>query len=82
MYLERYLLIVRNDYTDFYNYISQNDDWKNLIGTLWDRAWFYYEKTKDIEVLGIQDEDAIYEIVTSEKLLNEICTIRGLTLEE
>ena len=83
MYLERYLLMARTEHADFYNYISQDEDWKKLIGTLWDRSWYYYELTRNIDALSIQPEETMaYNIVTSEKLINEICKIRGMDPED
>jgi hypothetical protein len=74
-YIERYLRFARMNFPDAYAFISGNACWRNLILTVWGRAWLFLEATEDIPNLGISD-DAIFSLVTSPTLLEEIQRIR------
>jgi hypothetical protein len=74
-YIERYLRLARTSFPSAYAFISGDACWRNLILTIWGRAWIYLEATADIPTLGI-DDDALFALVTNPVLLEEIQRIR------
>ncbi len=75
-YITRYLKMAREDYPEAYEFISTDPCWRELLLTLWGRAWLYLELTEGFPQLGINDE-AIQGRLTAE-LVSEIDRIRSL----
>jgi hypothetical protein len=76
-YVERYLLMARNDYPTAYEHLVNGEGgcWREAILTVWGRAVLYLEATDDMPGLGI-DDDAIHALVTRPELLDEIERLR------
>ena len=74
-YVMRYLNMARLEYPDTYKLLRDNSCWRNVILTVWGRAWLYLEATEDVQGLGISDDDLI-ELVRDPDLLNEIELLR------
>lgn len=77
-YVERYLKLARESYPEAYARISGDACWRDLILTVWGRAWLYLELTRDMGSLGI-DDDAIEALVADPVLLDEIERLRALS---
>ena len=75
-YVTRYLKMAREDYPQAYNFILNNDCWRELTLTLWGRAWRYLELTDGMNTLGINDR-AIKARLTND-LVSEIDRLREL----
>lgn len=75
-YITRYLKMAREDYPEAYEFISTDPCWRELLLTLWGRAWLYLELTEGFPQLGINDE-AIQERLSAD-LLSEVDRIRDL----
>ena len=76
-YTERYLRMARLDYPSAYAHHVTGDGgrWRQLILSIWGRAWLYLEATESLPGLGIED-DMILPLVTNPELLNEIELLR------
>lgn len=76
-YTERYLRMARLDYPSAYEHLVNGDGgrWRQLILTIWGRAWLYLEATESLPGLGI-DDDAIMPLVMNPELLSEIERLR------
>ncbi len=79
-YIERYLAMARTKYPDAYQLISENECWRKLTLTIWDRGWFYLDATKDKSTLGL-DDAAIEALVKDPVLTAEIDALRKLECE-
>jgi len=75
-YVERYLHHARTVYPAAYTFISGNACWRDLILTIWGRAWYYLEVTRGMARFGI-DDAAIEALVDDPVLLDEIARIRA-----
>jgi len=75
-YIQRYLRMARLQYPAVYPIIT-NDCWREVILTIWGRAWLFLEATKDIGKLGIADAD-IMKLVLRPELMEEIQRVRDL----
>ena len=75
-YITRYLKMAREDYPEAYEFISTDPCWRELLLTLWGRAWLYLELTEGFPQLGINDE-AIQSRINAD-LVGEIDRIRNL----
>lgn len=75
-YVERYLHHARTVYPAAYTFISGNACWRDLILTIWGRAWYYLELTRGMARFGI-DDAAIESLVDDPVLLDEIARIRA-----
>ena len=76
-YTERYLKMARESYPSAYSRITGDAAWRELILTVWGRAWLYLEATKDIATLSIEG-DQIEALVMAPELLAEIQRVREL----
>lgn len=76
-YTERYLRMARLDYPDAYEHLVNGDGgrWRQLILTIWGRAWLYLEATESLPGLGIEDE-MVMPLVMNPELLSEIERLR------
>ena len=70
-YTERYLHMARTKYPDFYKFAANDKCWRELVLTLWGRAWLYLEATKNNSNLGINDAK-LMGLVKDPELLAEI----------
>ena len=77
-YVERYLKLARETYPDAYARISGDACWRDLILTVWGRAWLYLELTRDMSSLGI-DDGILETLVADPALLDEIERLRTLS---
>ena len=76
-YVERYLKMAREKYSDAYKLLSEDACWRHGILSVWGRAELYLDKTKNSTSLGI-DDDAIEKLVRAPTLVNEIDLLRKL----
>lgn len=76
-YLMRYLRMARLDFPSAYAHILNGDGgcWRNLVLTVWGRAWLYLGVTEGMGHLGIRD-DALMGLVTNPDLVSEIQLLR------
>ena len=74
-WVQRYLVMAREDYPAAHDFILGNACWREAILTLWGRAWLYLSITENMDQLGIRD-DAIQTLVEDQELLSEIQAIR------
>lgn len=76
-YVERYLHMARLDYPTAYDHLVNGDGgrWRQLILTIWGRAWLYLEATASLPGLGIED-DMLMPLVMTPELLDEIERLR------
>ena len=75
-YVERYLRMGRQDFPQAYKVLRDDKCWREAILTIWGRAWFYLEKTKNMKGLGINDKK-LEGLVKNPELLNEIQLLRN-----
>lgn len=71
LYLETYLLIAREDEQAAYEAISENEDTRPVILTLWDRARCALALSGNDPSLGLRDEE-ISAFVFNDQALGEI----------
>jgi hypothetical protein len=76
-YIERYLKMAREMYPGAYAHISGDACWRQLILTVWGRAWLYLETTESYPQLGI-DAAELEALVTRPELVAEIQMLRDL----
>ncbi|HJL17185.1 MAG TPA: hypothetical protein RMH99_16075 [Sandaracinaceae bacterium LLY-WYZ-13_1] len=76
-YLTRYLRMARLDYPSAYTHLLEGDGgcWRDLILTVWGRAWLYLDTTMGMGHLGIADAE-LMTLVTDPDLLAEIQRLR------
>ncbi len=74
-YTERYLNLLRTTVPNKYNTVLANEDWRDLILTVWGRAWLYLDASEGMSSLGLDDAD-LMELVTDPELLAEIQAVR------
>ncbi|GAB4204127.1 MAG: hypothetical protein OHK0013_18830 [Sandaracinaceae bacterium] len=76
-YMTRYLRMARLEYPSAYEHLVHGDGgrWRELILTVWGRAWLYLEATADLPGLGI-DDDALMPLATAPELVEEIERLR------
>jgi hypothetical protein len=76
-YVERYLHMARLEYPMAYEHLVNGDGgrWRQLILTIWGRAWLYLEATESLPGLGIED-DMLMPLVMTPELLDEIERLR------
>lgn len=74
-YMERYLYLARTEHPDTYGFLMGDPCWRNLMLTVWGRAWLFLETTEDIPTLGL-DDDVIEGLVANPVLLAEIDALR------
>jgi hypothetical protein len=76
-YMTRYLRMARMEYPAAYAHLVSGDGgrWRQLILTVWGRAWLYLEATADIPGLGI-DDDVLMPLATAPELVAEIELLR------
>ncbi len=77
-YVGRYLRIARTRTAEFpgvYDFISGSPVWREIILTLWGRAWIYIEATEGMESLAISG-DTTFMRATNPAVLDEINRIR------
>jgi hypothetical protein len=76
-YMTRYLRMARTEYPSAYEHLVNGDGgrWRELILTMWGRAWLYLEATEDLPGLGI-DDDALMPLATTAELVEEIERLR------
>jgi len=76
LYLETYLLIAREDEQSVYEAISENEDTRQVILTLWDRARCALSLSGDDPSLGIRDGE-ISTFVFGDRALQEVERLRA-----
>jgi len=76
-YVMRYLRMARLDFPAAYEHILNGDGgcWRELVLTVWGRAWLYLEVTRGMGHLGI-DDDVLEGLVMDADLLSEIQRLR------
>lgn len=74
-YIERYLHLARTQYPETHSFILGNACFRELILTVWGRAWLYLDVTDPFPNLGMED-DLIEELVMAPELLAEIQSVR------
>lgn len=74
-YTERYLHMARLQFPDVHKYILSQQCWRQMLMTVWGRAWFYLELTKGNSKLTI-DGAKILPLVMDPELLAEIDLVR------
>ncbi len=76
-YVERYLRLARLEHPSAYDHLVNGDGgrWRQLILTIWGRAWLYLEATEGLPGLGIDDR-ALMPLVTDAELVSEIERLR------
>jgi hypothetical protein len=74
-YIERYLHLARTKHPETHSFILGNACFRELILTVWGRAWLYLEVTEPIAKLGMED-GLIEELVMAPELLAEIQSVR------
>lgn len=74
-WVQRYLAYARSDYPQAHEFLLGDRCWRELILTIWGRAWLYLDLTEDIRSLGIHD-DALEDLVLDPNLLAEIEAVR------
>lgn len=71
---ERYLRKIRTEHPKQYKYLIENQQWRELILTLWGRAWLYL----NTNIPGMQpDTDYLHQLVQQKEVLTEIQLIRN-----
>ena len=68
--------MARLQYPQAYTVIT-NDCWREVILTVWGRAWLFLNATENIKKLGIADAK-ILDLVMRPELLEEIQRVRDL----
>ncbi|MBK8168868.1 MAG: hypothetical protein IPK60_00820 [Sandaracinaceae bacterium] len=76
-YVERYLHLARLEQPDVYNFISSSACWREVILTLWGRAWLYLQHTTGHTELEI-NAPTFLQAVQNPVLVDEIARIRAL----
>lgn len=74
-YMQRYLRLARTTDPDAHAFLLGDACWRELILTLWGRAWLYLDETEGISSLGIEDA-ALLELVLDADLVEEIHRVR------
>ena len=76
-YMTRYLRLARTEHPSAYEHIVNGDGgrWRQLVLTIWGRAWLYLEETAELLGLGI-DDDALMPLATAPELVEEIERLR------
>lgn len=74
-YIERYLRLARLEDPEVHTFLLGDACWRELVLTIWGRAWQYLNETDDIPSLGI-DDGALLELVLDPDLLGEIDRVR------
>lgn len=74
-WLERYLRKIRLEHEEQYEYLTENEKWREFILTIWGRSWLYLNNT----VAGMQpDTDYLMQLIQQEEVLAEIQNIRNM----
>lgn len=76
-YVERYLHLARLSHPEVYSFISSSACWREVILTLWGRAWLYLDYTEGESSLEV-DAATFMNSVRNPVLLDEIARIRTL----
>lgn len=76
-YVTRYLRMARLEHPSAYEHLVSGDGgrWRQLILTIWGRAWLYLEATDGLPGLGL-DDAALMPLVTDPELVTEIDRLR------
>ena len=74
---ERYLALARTKYPSAYDYLSNNECWRQATLTVYDRAQFYLQTTASMTNLGI-DDAAIGTLANDPTLTAEIDALRAI----
>lgn len=74
-YVERYLRMLRVDHPATYDVVMADPCWRELILSVWGRAWLYLDATEGITALGIDDAE-LEALVLDPDLLDEIDRVR------
>jgi len=74
-YIERYLRLARLEYPDAYAFILGDACWREMILTVWGRAWLFLELTRDNPALGVRDGE-LFPVVEDPELVAEIQAVR------
>ncbi len=74
-YLERYLRMARLEVPAAYQQLVGSACWRDVVLTVWGRAWLFLAATEDLPKLGIQD-DKLMTLVLDPELLGEIQRVR------
>lgn len=74
-YMQRYLRLARTTDPDVHDFLLGDACWRELILTLWGRAWLYLDETEGLRSLGIEDA-ALLELVLDADLVEEIHRVR------
>lgn len=74
-YIERYLRLARLEHPASYEFIAGDPCWRQIILTVWGRAWLYLELTRATSSLGLEDA-ALFGLVEDPELVSEIQRIR------
>jgi hypothetical protein len=74
-YVQRYLYLARTEFPETYEYLLSDECWREAILTVWGRAWIYLDATKDLDKLGVYDEE-IEPLIADPMLLEEIQRMR------
>ncbi|MBW2460407.1 MAG: hypothetical protein JRH11_02090, partial [Deltaproteobacteria bacterium] len=74
-YIERYLRMARLDFPAAHSFILGDACWREMILTIWGRAWLFLEITRDTASLGINDA-ALFALVEDPMLVEEIQRVR------
>jgi len=74
-YVERYLHRARTVDPEVHTFLLGDACWRELILTIWGRAWQYLNETEKISSLGISD-DALLALVLDPDLLGELQRVR------
>ena len=75
-YMERYLHLTRLEAPEVYAFITGDACWRELVLTVWGRAWMFLDLTADTPSLGI-DDDVLEDLVLAPELLDEIARVRA-----
>ena len=74
-WIERYLRLARLEYPDAHAALLDDPCWREVILTVWGRAWLYLEATEGMSSLSIES-DQILPLVEDPELLGEIQRVR------
>lgn len=75
-YMQRYLAFARVEYPEAHRFLLNDACYRDLILTVWGRAWLYLEATEASRAqLGIDDVE-LAELVAAPELLAEIDAVR------
>ena len=74
-YMQRYLYLARTQYPATHSFILGSACYRELILTVWGRAWLYLDVTDPFPKLGMEN-DLIEELVMAPELLAEIQAVR------